>query len=585
MGKKKKASTSTVSVTALERVAKLAENTGKWGVASKALEALCQHFPNMPRLRHRQALVFLQMKNVPKAVRSFLMSVDFYLDSGNRSMAIAILNQAVRQIPESPELASRLEALYKGRDWKPMSAEQRAFQYASFGEANEFFESPEDIQAAIQELDTVEFTSLVVSEEPAEERIEKEEKKFAEESKEKEEGPLQKAVQFSKILRLMPKEILVDIEKIGKIEEFETEQQIQSKSQLAYLVVEGSVKSSLTQQFSNSTISSFKKGDLILPTTLPEASREKFFLTAMPGTKIMSFTKELLEISKAKNSSFANYLEDRELHYLAVLMIRRSSVFGELSPEKLQKIKPLFIHKAFEKDQKVTEEGLLREPIFYLILDGELSVYRRYDSENPSKLSDLFPGDFFGERSFLASTPSMATIIANSKTKVLALSRSQIDHVIQIFPAFTERLTKVSENRVRIALSKELQDHSSDSIQIVDQQAEQDAVKRQQRSIYESEVFLGVEKSKVDEILKSVPLEKHEKGSVLLKKGAKSNCVIIIKNGLVKEYDFSEDGEEKVIGWHAAGSCFGEEGLSEFPTYSSFFEVSETSEVYILSYQ
>lgn len=576
-----------LSVKALERVVNVAESTGKWGVAAKALETLCDIFPNMPRLRHKQALMFLQMKDEIRAAQAFLMAVDFYLESGSRSMAIAILNQAVKAIPGNVELSGRLDNLYKGSSWKPLSDDQKLFHYQELKSHKETYKDTDEILGTLRGLNEDEFSRIVKETEEDEKVVQK---KTEPKPKEQPDSPQLKVLELlkklkanSRFIRSLQEDALVQLAQSSELKKFSAKSKIGFDQKFVYLIVDGEVESSILQNGKDRSLNLFKTGELIFPIDRQVSESVVFQVEAKSASDLLLISRNFYDLVQARNDSLSSFLEEQNDFHQSILLLRSSSLFGDMSLERLHKIRSLFVKKKFQKNSLVIEEGSLREPLFYFLLDGKVSVYRKFKSDLPVKLSELFASDFFGERGFLASTTSMATVKADTDIELLALSRSQIDHMLELYPKFVERLSAVSENRVRIALSTEMSG-SVTRLEIMRDDLQKERKTLPPKSVYESVLFSDLSSDRVDEILKACPLEKFEAGSILIKKGAKSNELFLIRSGQVKEYDYQDDGEECLNQIHTDGHIIGEEGFFRKPISPSFFEVMETTEVYRLSY-
>jgi CRP-like cAMP-binding protein len=83
---------------------------------------------------------------------------------------------------------------------------------------------------------------------------------------------------------------------------------------------------------------------------------------------------------------------------------------------------------------------------FYVIVRGTAEVTR-----DGKKLSQLVPGDFFGELAFLHPAPRMATGRARTDMRVVVLDARAMDVVVEREPAIARRLLAAMAERVRRA--------------------------------------------------------------------------------------------------------------------------------------
>lgn len=69
-------------------------------------------------------------------------------------------------------------------------------------------------------------------------------------------------------------------------------------------------------------------------------------------------------------------------------------------------------------------------------------------SRNGRKLSELVPGDFFGELAFLTGAPRSATVAAYSDVGVMVLGPRELDGIVAKEPALARRLLEAMARRV-----------------------------------------------------------------------------------------------------------------------------------------
>ena len=90
----------------------------------------------------------------------------------------------------------------------------------------------------------------------------------------------------------------------------------------------------------------------------------------------------------------------------------------------------------------VTEGERGRE--LYVILRGTADVTR-----GGRKLSELVPGDFFGELAFLHPSPRTATVTARSDMRVMVLGAREMDLIVEREPSVARQLLAAMAKRVR----------------------------------------------------------------------------------------------------------------------------------------
>jgi CRP/FNR family transcriptional regulator, cyclic AMP receptor protein len=80
----------------------------------------------------------------------------------------------------------------------------------------------------------------------------------------------------------------------------------------------------------------------------------------------------------------------------------------------------------------------------YVIVWGTATVWK-----GGRRMSELGPGDFFGELAFLDGAPRTATVIARSDLRVIILGPREMDVIIDREPVIAKRLLEVMAKRVR----------------------------------------------------------------------------------------------------------------------------------------
>jgi len=65
------------------------------------------------------------------------------------------------------------------------------------------------------------------------------------------------------------------------------------------------------------------------------------------------------------------------------------------------------------------------------------------------KVSELVPGDFFGELAFLHPAPRSATVTARSDMRLMVLSSREMDVIVEREPVIAKRLLEAMARRVR----------------------------------------------------------------------------------------------------------------------------------------
>lgn len=102
----------------------------------------------------------------------------------------------------------------------------------------------------------------------------------------------------------------------------------------------------------------------------------------------------------------------------------------------------------FDEDEWVIQEG---EPAteFYILLEGKAYATKYFDNQDePVKVKDYSPGDYFGERALLKNEKRAASIIAKTDIKCLALDRLSFNKLLGPIEHILKRNMKIYINYI-----------------------------------------------------------------------------------------------------------------------------------------
>lgn len=86
--------------------------------------------------------------------------------------------------------------------------------------------------------------------------------------------------------------------------------------------------------------------------------------------------------------------------------------------------------RSYPAGTKLTVEGAY-ETTFFVLLEGEVQVTKKFDENEERLLKILRAGDFFGEMAIIHDAPRAATITALSEVKVLEIQRETFTRLLQ----------------------------------------------------------------------------------------------------------------------------------------------------------
>jgi CRP/FNR family transcriptional regulator, cyclic AMP receptor protein len=109
-------------------------------------------------------------------------------------------------------------------------------------------------------------------------------------------------------------------------------------------------------------------------------------------------------------------------------------MFADFSKRHLDRLSKETDEMLFDPGQIVVKEGDLGETLF-VVLEGSAKVVR-----GKRKVGEVLPGDFFGELSAIDGGPRTATVVADTRLRVLRLFRRTLDSLIRDEPQVAQKL-------------------------------------------------------------------------------------------------------------------------------------------------
>jgi cAMP-dependent protein kinase regulator len=118
-----------------------------------------------------------------------------------------------------------------------------------------------------------------------------------------------------------------------------------------------------------------------------------------------------------------------------------TSLFRDLKPQEFKQIVSKLSLHHYDEDTIIVKEGDPGASLF-MIVQGEVRVLTKDTRKKEVVLANLGEGEFFAEVSLLTGKPRTATIMTNSVSDLLELTRSDYEKIINRYP----RVKKVMED-------------------------------------------------------------------------------------------------------------------------------------------
>ncbi|MFA7370887.1 MAG: cyclic nucleotide-binding domain-containing protein [Sphaerochaetaceae bacterium] len=127
--------------------------------------------------------------------------------------------------------------------------------------------------------------------------------------------------------------------------------------------------------------------------------------------------------------------------------LRQHSMFGGLSEEELNLVRPLLVEHTYLQDQTLLNQGEPNSTV-YFIVSGEVSVVK-----NNRLLTTLTVGDSFGEMELIDIQPCAASVITLSEVNAVTLSNRDLYKLSQnhlmVFTIIIMNLARDISRRLR----------------------------------------------------------------------------------------------------------------------------------------
>lgn len=152
-----------------------------------------------------------------------------------------------------------------------------------------------------------------------------------------------------------------------------------------------------------------------------------------------------------KSSPFPGGLKDkREANTLVehLIMLQKIPLFSGMTLEQLDAIHRCLCEQQYTKGELIFGEGDIGDEMF-IILEGEVEILIKLDSDHPFLLSTIGSGAYFGEMSILDDEPRSAAARVSENARVLVLKGEQLKDLIFNMPELAFTIFKVLSARQR----------------------------------------------------------------------------------------------------------------------------------------
>ncbi len=117
-----------------------------------------------------------------------------------------------------------------------------------------------------------------------------------------------------------------------------------------------------------------------------------------------------------------------------------TKLFKDLSREEFRQLVTNLTLRHYDEETIVVKEGDAGASLF-IVVQGQVRVFTRDPKQREVTLATLSEGEFFGEISLLTGKPRTATIITNTSSDLLELTKDDFEKTVKKYP----RVRKVVE--------------------------------------------------------------------------------------------------------------------------------------------
>ena len=140
----------------------------------------------------------------------------------------------------------------------------------------------------------------------------------------------------------------------------------------------------------------------------------------------------------------------RETQMERLLSLRRVSLFSHLSLERLQAIERIMHEAEYVRGEVICRQGTPGEQL-YLMIEGEVGIYRELGTPAEERLNTIAAGGYFGEIAVLDRSSRSASVVATTDVRVLVLEGSRLRELILEMPDIAFEIFQVLIARLRTA--------------------------------------------------------------------------------------------------------------------------------------
>ncbi len=131
-----------------------------------------------------------------------------------------------------------------------------------------------------------------------------------------------------------------------------------------------------------------------------------------------------------------------------MISLASAELFRLLRPEELERVSSAAQERAFSVGQEIFREGDPGDGL-YVVMEGFVEISGVINDAQRQMLTQVAPGGVFGEMSVIEQLPRSASATALMPTRVLFVSRAEMQTLIERSPALAAALLQLVSHRLR----------------------------------------------------------------------------------------------------------------------------------------
>lgn len=131
-----------------------------------------------------------------------------------------------------------------------------------------------------------------------------------------------------------------------------------------------------------------------------------------------------------------------------ILLLKNIAIFSGLTVSELGAIATVTEEVDFAEGETVIREGESGEKVF-LIIDGEVSVFKAQDDNKQIELDTMESGNYFGEMALFEDAARSATIQTRKASRFLVLHKQEFNEIVREYPRIALQICAALSHRLR----------------------------------------------------------------------------------------------------------------------------------------